>query len=122
MLYESGENYLETILRLSAGGGRVLPVDIARELGVSKPSVTRALKVLEAHGLIENRPKDVLLTVEGRGKAETVYARHKDLTEFLALMGVSAEVARRDACRIEHYISDETAGCFKAYVNRKKNN
>ena len=111
-IYESGENYLEAIWKLSQNGERVLAVDIARELGFSKPSVTRALNVLAGKGLLLKEPKNIKLTPEGQKLAKEITERHNVITKFLLNLGIPQEIAQTDACRIEHYISPETFNAF----------
>ena len=107
---ESLEMYLETIglLREKTKIARV--TDIARELGVSKPSVHAALHELERRGLIEHEHYgEVYLSPAGKAASEEIQHRHDLLTAFLRnIVGVGAEIAERDACRIEHYLSKET--------------
>ncbi len=109
-IYESGEDYLETILRLSKQLGQVRSIDIARELNYSKPSVSRAMKVLGEKGLLYmDGRKFIHLTDEGLAKAESVAERHHLFKSMLIeIFGVSEETAEEDACRIEHIVSDET--------------
>lgn len=109
-IQESGENYLETILLLYKRNGSVRSIDIATELEFSKPSVSRAMKILKEAGLITVEPNGyILLTEAGRIKAENIYERHKILTKFLnEKIGVSKDIAEADACKIEHIISSET--------------
>lgn len=109
-IYESGEDYLETILRLNQQLGQVRSIDIARELNYSKPSVSRAMKVLGEKGLLYmDGRKFIHLTEEGQAKAESVAERHQLFKDMLTeIFGVSEETAEEDACRIEHIVSDET--------------
>ena len=109
-LRESGEDYLETILILHEKTGFVRSIDIANELGYSKPSISRAMGILKEHGFITvEQSGQILLTKEGKKRAGEVYARHLLLTKFLSkVLGVSAENAENDACYIEHVISQET--------------
>ncbi|MDO5388269.1 MAG: metal-dependent transcriptional regulator [Clostridia bacterium] len=105
-IQESGENYLEAILMIKERKGYVRSIDIANELGVSKPSVSRAMSVLRKEGLIDvDGLNQILLTDEGKKIAETIYERHRVLTKFLISLGVDDETAAHDACRIEHVIS-----------------
>ena len=118
-LHESGEDYLETILILHNKTGYVRSIDIATELGYSKPSVSRAMGILKANGYITVEPSgQIVLTDEGRKKAESVYHRHLVITDFLEGLGVSRENAELDACKIEHIISEETFARIKANCNR----
>lgn len=115
---ESQEMYLETILRLKKKKGSVRAIDIAEELGYSKPSVSRAVgimkkdgfKVVHADGLID-------LTETGRDKAENIFSRHKSLTQALVVMGLSPEAAEENACRVEHVITEEAFEAIKKYFN-----
>lgn len=109
-IYESGEDYLECILRLSKRQGSVKSIDIATAMNYSKPSISRAMKILQEKGFIYmDEKKYIHLTEEGLGKAEEVYRRHLLIKEALtSLLGVTPQVAEDDACRIEHIISQET--------------
>ena len=109
-IYESGEDYLETILRLKKQMGQVRSIDIARELDYSKPSVSRAMKILGEKGLVYmDGHKYIHLTDEGLDRAENVAGRHELFKDMLTkIFGVSEEMAEEDACRIEHIVSDET--------------
>lgn len=117
-IQESGENYLEAILLLEDEKHRVRAVDIANALGVSKPSVTRAMGVLKKAGyIVQESYGDISLTEEGRRRARDVLNRHRLIQEFLMLsVGVDVETADQDACRIEHVISEETAEGMRRYV------
>lgn len=117
-MYESGENYLETILILSKRKGSVRSIDIARELDFSKPSVSRGVGILKEDNLIIIDSNGFIeLTEEGKKKAESVYERHQQLTVFLMeTAGVSHETAEEDACRIEHIISEETYQGIKKFI------
>lgn len=108
-LLESGEMYLETILVLKNRYGYVRSIDIAREMNFSKPSVSRAVALLKEDGYIKHDPHGmILLTDKGMEIAEKIYDRHKTITKYLISLGVSDETAQKDACRIEHVISDES--------------
>lgn len=105
---------METILILSKKKPVVRSVDIAVELGFSKPSVSVAVKNMKAQGLITVTPEGyIYLTPTGLQIAGSVYERHQILTGFLIRIGVSEKVAEEDACRIEHIISEETFGAIK---------
>jgi Mn-dependent DtxR family transcriptional regulator len=113
-LHESGEMYLETILLLKKHFGYVRSIDIARELGYSKPSVSRAVALLKENDYICLDPNGmILLTDKGREIAENIYDRHTNLSKFLISIGVSEKTAQEDACRIEHVVSDETMAAIK---------
>ena len=109
-LRESGEDYLETILILQERTGYVRSIDVANELGYSKPSVSRAVGILKEHGFLTvERDGQLVLTELGLSRANEIYDRHKLLTKFLnKVLGVSEENSSEDACRIEHVISSET--------------
>ena len=96
-IYESGEDYLETILILEKRNGHVRSIDIANELGYSKPSVSRAMNVLKTAGYITMDDDYLIrLTETGRKRANMVYERHKMLTDFLIHLGVDRENAEKD--------------------------
>ena len=108
-LHASGEDYLEAILVLQKEKGMVRSVDVARHMEVSKPSVCHAVATLQDGGFLTMDEGHFLhLTDVGRGVAEKIYERHCFFTEQLIAAGVDLETAERDACRIEHVISDET--------------
>ncbi len=109
-LHKSGEDYLEAILFIEEQKGRVKSVDIANFLGVSKPSVNKALTILQEMGYV-SKPSygEVTITQEGKRRAKSVAVKHKALTKLLTeVLGVGADTAEKDACKIEHDISDET--------------
>ncbi|MDR3304628.1 MAG: metal-dependent transcriptional regulator [Clostridiales Family XIII bacterium] len=114
-LYESGENYLETILILKERIGRVRSIDVAGELGFSKPSVSRAIGILKKDGLVTTDSDGFLeLTPSGLRHASSVYDRHKVIAGYLnTVLGVDRAVALEDACRIEHVISEESFSKMK---------
>ena len=112
---ESVEDYLETILLLSKRLYGVRSVDIANELGYSKPSVSVAMKNLKARNYITVFGNGhIALTEEGRALAESVYEKHSLLRDWLVSLGVTPETAAADACKMEHDISPES---FKAIKN-----
>ena len=110
------ENYLETIYILQQKTGYVRAIDIATELGFSKPSVSNAMKKLRAEGYITvtDRSK-IALTEAGRKVAEATYERHCVIAASLMRIGVSEKTALEDACRMEHIISEETLACMKRH-------
>ena len=113
-LHESPEMYLETILILKNRFGYVRSIDIAHELGYSKPSVSRAVSLLKENDYITYDPNGmILLTEKGSEIAESIYERHKVLSKYLISLGVSEDTAQRDACRMEHVISPETFDIIK---------
>lgn len=119
-LYESGENYLETILVLQNKGLSVRSVDIANELEFSKPSVSRAMGILKNGGFIEVAPDGfITLTKEGREVAERIYERHTVLTKWLMDLGVDEKTAAEDACKLEHDISSVSFEKLKEHIKMK---
>jgi Mn-dependent DtxR family transcriptional regulator len=107
--HESGENYLETILVLRERNAEVRSIDIANELGFSRPSISRAMKVLKKDGCIDmDMFGKITLTEKGEGIARKIYERHKMLTRYLVSLGVSEAAAADDACRMEHVISEQS--------------
>ena len=118
-IQESGEMYLETILRLGENGRDVRSIDIADYMNFSKPSVSRAVGLLKKDGYILVDGKGYLtFTEEGRRRAEKIYERHKLLTEFFITLGVDPEIAAEDACRLEHVISDVTFEAIKKHAGK----
>ena len=108
-LYASGEDYLEAILVLQKKLGMVRSVDVARHMEVSKPSVCHAVATLRKGGfLLMDVDHFLHLTDLGREVAEATYEKHRFFTDRLIEAGVDPETAERDACRIEHVISEET--------------
>lgn len=120
-MYESGENYLETILVLNERKGYVRSVDIAREMNFSKPSVSRAMGILKSDGYITiDESNEIKLTEAGLEKAKSIYERHKLLTKFLVeVSGVTAEMAEKDACKMEHILSKEVFAGIKKFMGQE---
>ena len=113
---ESAEDYLEAILRLSRQGEGVRSIDVATMLGVSKPSVSHAMKLLREDGYIAmDRYGTITLLDKGAEIANNIYERHRVLSQMLESMGVSKETALADACKMEHDISQETFEKIKEY-------
>lgn len=116
-LQESGEMYLETILILQSKLSGVRSIDIVEYMGYTKPSVSRAVNLLKTSGYITvDNAGFISFTNKGKEKAESVYERHVLLSEFLKSIGVSETTAVADACKIEHYISEETFDAIKAHA------
>ena len=116
-LHASGEDYLEAILVLQKQKGMVRSVDMARHMGVSKPSVCHAVATLKNGGFLTMDDGFFLhLTNIGREVAEQIYEKHRFFTERLIAAGVDPEIAEADACRIEHVISEESFRRLKAAV------
>ena len=120
-IQESGEMYLETILRLSQTSGHVRAIDVGEEMGYSKPSVSRAMSILKQGGyIVIEADGAIVLTEAGREIAEKIYARHTLITNFLISIGVDKETATEDACKMEHGISDASFEAIQKLV--EKNN
>ncbi len=118
-MQESGENYLESILVLSQEKGMVRSIDIVNAMSFSKPSISNAMRRLRENGYIKmDRSGFITLTEQGRHVAESVYERHRLLTEYLKSLGVSEKTAAEDACRIEHVVSQESFDCIKHHMER----
>lgn len=118
---ESAENYLETIYILNKKNSAVRSVDIATELGYSKPSVCVAMRNLREKGYIATDGNGLItLTNTGKEIAERVFQRHETITGWLMRIGVSSEQAAIDACRIEHVISQESFECLRKYEENNK--
>lgn len=113
---ESSEDYLENILILSEKLPKVREIDIVNYMGFSKPSVSIAMKKLRDNGYIEIKNGSLLLTEKGKAIAEKIYERHRILTKAITLLGVDEEIAAKDACKIEHDISEETFQAIKESV------
>ena len=108
-LHASGEDYLESVLVLQKKLGMVRSVDVARHMGVSKPSVCVAVNTLKDGGFLTMDEDHFLhLTDVGREVAERTYERHCFFTEQLIAAGVDPKTAEADACRIEHTISQDS--------------
>ena len=117
---ESSENYLETILILSQNGNKVRSVDIAERLNYTKPSVSVAMKKLRTEGHIEIENGFIVLTESGRKIAESMYERHVVISDWLIFLGVDKQVAVDDACRMEHYISEQSFLAIKEHIEAWK--
>lgn len=119
-IHESAENYLETILRLQMRNGSVRAIDIANELEYSKPSVSVAMKNLRENGYIDtDADGHIILLGAGREIAERIMERHTLISNWLISMGVPADIASEDACRIEHVISVESINAIRKSLENK---
>ena len=119
-IQESGEMYLETILVLSKKDAPVRSLDVANEMGFSKPSVSRAMGILKTDGYIEMDEKShITLTDKGLKAAKRIYERHILITELLTSIGVDKKTAEEDACRVEHVISDKTFKAIKKHLKER---
>ncbi len=118
-LRESGEMYLETVLELSKNGARVRSLDVAGHLGFSKPSVSRAMGKLKNENYITIEPQGyITLTDRGEKIARKIYEKRIILKELILSIGVDDQTAAKDACRIEHVLSDETFDALKRYMGQ----
>lgn len=116
-IQESAENYLEAILMLKNSKGMVRSIDIVNELEYSKPSVSVAMKNLRENGYIKmDKDGYIFLLPPGQEIAEKMYERHLMISEWLKSLGVNADVAVKDACRMEHVISEETFEAMKKVI------
>ena len=117
-MHESGEMYLETIYVLYQKNRDVRSIDVAEEMGFSKPSVSRGVSILKRDGYLTVDEKGYLeLTDSGMDLAMKIYERHTILTKALVLLGVDEQTAAQDACKMEHVISDKTLEAFKKHLN-----
>ena len=108
-IHESAEDYLEQILMLLETKGHARSIDIAAGLNVTKPSVSVAMKKLRENGYISMSSDSLIsLTDKGYAIARKIYDRHRALTKYLVQLGVPEEIAREDACKIEHDLSEES--------------
>ena len=118
-IYESGEMYLETIHVLLKKNGNVRSVDVSEHMGYSKPSVSRAVGLLKNGGYIQvDKDGYITLTEAGLSVAEKIYERHTVLSRMLTALGVDEDTAAKDACRLEHAISDESFEAIKRNLHK----
>lgn len=116
---KSAEDYLESMIILKEKNGYIRSVDIATYLGVTKPSVSNAMKRLREEGYIEmNRSGFITVTEKGMEIADKIYTRHKKLTDFFVALGVDPEIAEDDACKIEHDLSDATFDAICSHIDK----
>jgi len=121
IIRESAEDYLEMMLMLRESKGEIRSIDIAKELGVTKPSVSVAVKKLREDGYISmEKNGEIHLTKSGEKIAKDIYDKHVTLCSFLHSLGVKQDIAHKDACKIEHDLSPESIKAIKQYV--KDNN
>lgn len=118
-ILESSEDYLEAMLMMKEQHGYIRSIDIAAELGVTKPSVSYATKRLRENGYI-TMDKEGLITLTDKGMevANRIYERHKTLTHYFMSLGVDEETAREDACKVEHDLSEQTYEALKRHAEK----
>lgn len=117
-IHESAENYLEAILMLKEEKGHIRSIDIVRHLDFTKPSISRAMSLLKSNGYVTvDKEGWIELTDKGMQIARKVYERHSFISKWLTSIGVPADTAAEDACRIEHDISEETFAKIKEFVS-----
>ena len=117
---KSAEDYLEMMLMLKEKHGYIRSIDIADELGVKKPSVSYATKRLRENGYITmDSDSHITLTETGLEIAMRMYERHKTLTDLLVALGVDEDVAREDACKIEHDLSEQSFRAICKHTGKK---
>ena len=120
-MQESGEMYLETILILKEKNKNVRAIDVAEDMGFSKPSVSRGLSILKEENCITVDDKgSITLTRKGSQIAKKIYERHVVLSDMLIALGVDKKTALEDACRVEHVISDKSFAAIKKYIAENK--
>ena len=120
-IYESSEDYLERILQLQEKQEKVISLDIANSMNYSKASVSRAMKNLRENGyILVDGGGAITLTEKGYEIASRIYERHKTIAKVLMMLGVSEENALKDACKIEHDISEETYSAIKDHMKAKQ--
>ncbi len=118
---KSAEDYLEAMLMMKESHGYIRSIDVAEHLGVTKPSVSYATKRLRESGYITmDHSGFITLTESGMDIADRIYTRHKILTEFFINLGVDAETAREDACKVEHDLSEKTFQLLAKHVRSLK--
>ncbi len=121
VIQEAAEMYLETIHVLSKKKGNVRSVDVAIEMGYSKPTISAMMKKLKENGYINMAENGyITLTKTGSEIAERIYERHNVISEIFVELGVDEKTAMEDACRVEHYISQKTFDCLKKYYMTHK--
>lgn len=119
IIHQSAEDYLEMILILREEKGYARSIDIANALAVTKPSVSVAMKKLRENGyILMDEESLITLTPQGEEIARRMYSRHRALTKFLVQLGVPEDIAREDACKIEHDISPETFQAIRRQLEK----
>ena len=118
-IHKSAEDYLEMVLRLTEEKGYARSVDVATGLGVSKPSVSVAMKQLREGGyIVMDKDNYLSLTDSGLEIAQRIYERHKVLTQMLVMIGVDPQTAQDDACKVEHDLSVQTFNALRTQFEK----
>lgn len=116
-IQKAAEDYLEAMLMMREKHGYIRSIDVAEQLGVTKPSVSYATKRLRENGYITMNPDGLIrLTDAGLEIAERMYERHKLLGELLIRLGVEPGTAREDACKLEHDLSAESFEAIRRWA------
>ena len=118
---KSAEDYLEAMLMMKEQHGYIRSIDVAQQLGVTKPSVSYATKQLRENGYITmDHANFIVLTDKGMEIADRIYTRHKVLTDFFKKLGVDEATAREDACKVEHDLSEETFHALRTHIEKMR--
>ena len=118
---KSAEDYLEAMLMMKEQHGYIRSIDVAQQLGVTKPSVSYATKQLRENGYITmDHANFIVLTDKGMEIADRIYTRHKVLTDFFKKLGVDEATAREDACNVEHDLSEETFHALRTHIEEMR--
>ena len=118
---KSAEDYLEAMLMMKEQHGYIRSIDVAQQLGVTKPSVSYATKQLRENGYITmDHANFIVLTDKGMEIADRIYTRHKALTAFFKKLGVDEATAREDACTVEHDLSEETFHALRTHIEEMR--
>ncbi len=120
-LHASGEDYLEAMLIIERKKGAVRSIDIAERLGVTRPSVSRAVSLLKKGGFVASKDNLLYLTGTGRTVAEKIYERHCYFKQRLIDVGVDEKTAEKEACLLEHSLSDDSFNKIKKAADGKQN-
>lgn len=111
------ENYLENIYMLYLDHDEVRHKDLKGKMGRAKSVVTKAISILVKKGYITyGEDKIIRFTDEGMCIAEKTYRKHLYLKNLLIKAGVDENTAKREACYIEHVISDESFEKIKKII------
>ena len=118
---KSAEDYLEAMLMMKEQHGYIRSIDVAQQLGVTKPSVSYATKQLRENGYITmDHANFFVLTDKGMEIADRIYTRHKVLTDFFKKLGVDEATAREDACKVEHDLSEKTFHALRTHIEEMR--